>query len=75
MPDQQESREIADRRRSGVDEAFDAEKRLMLLRRQSLPFCGRFAEREEYAQLVAKLGECLVVDPIGFAVPLGFRDA
>jgi hypothetical protein len=75
MPDQQEPRDVANRRRSGIDEPLDAKERLMLLGRQSLLLRSRLAEGEEDPQLVAKLRERLVVDRADLAVALDLRDA
>ncbi len=75
MPDQQEPRDVADRRRSGIDEPFDAKERLMLLGCQSLPLRGRLAEGEENSQLIAKLRERLVIDRAGLADAIDLRDA
>ena len=75
MPDQQEPRDVADCRRSGVDEPLDAKERLMLLGCQSLPLRGRLAEGEENPQLIAKLRERLVVDRAGLADAVDLRDA
>jgi hypothetical protein len=75
MPDQQEPRDVADRRGSGIDEPFDAEERLVLLGRQSLLLRSRLAEGKEHPQLIAKLRKRLVVDRAGFAVAPDLGDA
>src|SRR5690242_5844131 len=47
MPDQQETRDVTDRRGTRANEALDAQQRLMLRRRQSLLGCCGLAERQK----------------------------
>ena len=61
MPDQEKTRDIADRRGARTDKSFDAEKRLMLLRRQSQPLRCRLAESQEAPHLIAELRKSFVV--------------
>jgi hypothetical protein len=61
-PNKKESRHISHRNWLGAGEAFDGEKRLVLLRRQPRFMGGRLAECQKFSKLIAKLGKHSVID-------------
>jgi hypothetical protein len=72
MPNQQKFRQFADREGSYAGEPFDGEKRLMLLRREPGVTSSRFAERQKFSKLKAKLRQSFVVDQMSVAAGLSF---
>ena len=65
VPNEQQIRQLADRNRSSAGKTLNGEKRLVLLGRHPGPMGGGLAERQEFSQLIAKLGENFVIDGVG----------
>src|SRR5215472_316743 len=61
MSYQEKPRDVADGCRPRTNKALDPEQCLMLLRRQPLTVCRRFAEGQKAPHLIAKLRKSLVV--------------
>jgi len=72
MPNQKKFRQFAHREGSYAGEPFDGEKRLVLLRREPGLISGRFAERQKFSKLKAKLRQSFVIDQTSVAAGLSF---